>query len=204
MSVNDQMATSGMVDANGNQWGEGTANYVVLSDQAAMEAALADGPISVTVAAGALQRGVGMENGWVIVSAPADRGYDHEPAISAAGQFSALASLLGTSLPSGIDPTTYGYMMFTWGTVGLIDRQSLLNIGQDAAAVRCLRPSPKCRPPYPARRRVRRPARRRVRRPARRPALSRDCGRPLRMTRHIAGNTRNFAHLIFKKEKTCT
>lgn len=133
MSQNQQMQQSGLVDAAGNKWGEGPANYVTLSDQSAMEAALNEGPLSVTVAANQLDRVAGSASGWILTGATTDTGYDHEPAVSAYGTFAALAALMKmTVLPSGINPATYGYLMFTWGTLGLIDRASLLAIGQDA------------------------------------------------------------------------
>ena len=131
MSANQEMQAAGMVDAAGNQWGEGPANYVALSDQAAMEAALDEGPLSVTVSANQLDPVAGMANGWILTGALTDQAYDHEPAISKYGTFATLAPLVGASLGS-IDPSTYGYILFTWGTVGLIDRKSLLAIGQDA------------------------------------------------------------------------
>lgn len=138
LPVIEAMQQQGMTDAAGAQWGDGPSVQAVdFTSFAAMQAALAEGPLVTTVAAGQLQGvpGIGVKSGWIATEFSRDSSYDHEPAISAAGTFSQLAGLLGITLPPGVNPDTPGYLFFTWCTLGLIDVPSYANIAADATLI---------------------------------------------------------------------
>jgi hypothetical protein len=75
-------------------------------------------------------------SGWAIYSLPAGQPENHCASLCGYGPLAALADLferhgVKVNLPPGM-PTGLCYAMFTWGSIGIIDRQSLMNITGEA------------------------------------------------------------------------
>ena len=74
--------------------------------------------------------------GWAIYGLPTGRPENHCASLCGYGPLAALVDLferhgVNVNLPSGM-PTGLCYAMFTWGSIGIVDRQSLMNITGEA------------------------------------------------------------------------
>jgi hypothetical protein len=94
--------------------------------------AISQGPVKIGVAAAQLESAVGAANGWFLVNARTDQNIDHCVSLCGYGTLAECAKALGVAPPSGADPSGPAYLLFTWSTVGVIDRQSLIAICAEA------------------------------------------------------------------------
>lgn len=112
--------------------------YSVNWMNAALNSAIANsGPVKIGVASATLREKVtpGM-SGWAISGLPAGRPEDHCASLCGYGTLAALAGLfelhgVDVQVPPDM-PGGLCYAMFTWGSIGIIDQQSLRNITGEA------------------------------------------------------------------------
>jgi hypothetical protein len=140
--VIQQMQSSGM-SQDGNVYGDGAPSNVDYTDAATFQAAIFQavsqgGCIKMGVAADSLPSGAGNENGWVLTGAGPDNNEDHCMGVSGyctIAEFAAamLAAFGATvAIPAGVSPTTMGYVVYTWATIGWADVSSWVNMSGEA------------------------------------------------------------------------
>ncbi|EKK3319984.1 hypothetical protein PMI54_005373 [Salmonella enterica] len=120
---------------DGNTYTDGNFYSVNWTDPKLLSSALYQGPVKIGVSANQLEsvcKEYGFSNGWIATGFSEDYNVDHCISICGYGTFSWLAEKLNTTLPYNIDGSIYGYALFTWGSIGIIDRESLLAITTEA------------------------------------------------------------------------
>ena len=121
---------------------DGPFNSVDWTNAAALNGAIANtGPVKIGVASAHLAsaaqgRVTPGTSGWAIHSLPTGQPENHCASLCGYGPLAALVNLfeehgVNVNLPSGM-PSGLCYAMFTWGSIGIIDRQSLMNISGEA------------------------------------------------------------------------
>jgi len=134
ISVMDAMARSGMTATDGRKYGDGPYQAVDWTNDATLSSAIYQGPVKLAVAANQLDPvwSGHPENGWIAIGFNPDQAIDHCVNLCGFGSLQELCDLLGVSVPSGQDPTKRSYLMFTWSTIGIIDRSSMMAITAEA------------------------------------------------------------------------
>jgi hypothetical protein len=127
---------------DGKAYLDGPFNSVDWTNSAALNGAIASvGPVKIGVASANLASGPhgrvtrGM-SGWAIYGLPTGQPEDHCASLCGYGPLVMLIDLferhgVNVNLPSGM-PTGLCYAMFTWGSIGIVDKQSLMNITGEA------------------------------------------------------------------------
>ncbi len=127
---------------DGKAYLDGPFHSVDWSNEAALNAAIANaGPVKIGVASANLASGAHGQitpgtSGWAIYGLPAGQPEDHCASLCGYGPLAALVDLferrgVHVNLPPGM-PAGLCYAMFTWGSLGVVNRQSLLNITGEA------------------------------------------------------------------------
>ena len=129
--VMDAMISDG-ITSGGNTYKDGPYQAVDWTNDAVLSSAIYTGPVKIGVAAGQLENAVGDSNGWILTGARRDQNIDHAVCLCGFGSAADLCKLLGVSVPVSLSPTTRGYLLFTWSTIGFIDRNSMLAITGEA------------------------------------------------------------------------
>lgn len=117
---------------SGTTYNDGTPAAVDYSNAAVLTNAISQGPVKIGVAASQLMNVVGSINGWFGTRFSSDQNLDHCVSLCGYGTMAWLAQQLGVSLPSGVDGTQPGYLLFTWNTIGIIDVPSMIAITGEA------------------------------------------------------------------------
>jgi hypothetical protein len=110
------------------------------TDDAMLRNAVSKGPVKLGVAADHLINSVWQtqpSNGWIATGLPAGDPQDHCISLCGYGPLGWLASQLGTVLPPSMaqdatNSNAVGYAIFTWSSIGIIDKPSLLAITGEA------------------------------------------------------------------------
>lgn len=112
-----------------NMYKDGSETVVDYSNEASLQAALAVGPVKIGIDADALPSGAGNANGWVGVGGKPGQfsNEDHCVALAGYGTAQYLFSQLQVPLPSSLQPTTPGYLLFTWSTIGFVDHAWIMS-----------------------------------------------------------------------------
>lgn len=121
---------------------DGPFNTVDWTNAAALNGAIANvGPVKIGVASANLASGsqgrvTTGTSGWAIYDLPTGQPENHCASLCGYGPLAALVDLFErqgviVNLPPGM-PTGFCYAMFTWGSIGIVDRQSLMNITGEA------------------------------------------------------------------------
>jgi hypothetical protein len=121
---------------------DGPFNSVSWTNAAALNGAIANvGPVKIGVASANPASGpqgqvTPRTSGWAIYGLPADQAENHFASVFGYGLLAALVDLferhgVNVKLPSGM-PTGLCYAMFTCGSIGIVDQQSLMNITGEA------------------------------------------------------------------------
>ena len=121
---------------------DGPFNSVDWTNAAVLNGAIANvGPVKTGVASANLDSGPHGQvtpgtSGWAIYGLPAGQPENHCVSLCGYGTLAALVSLfkkhkVTVHAPKGM-PTGLCYAMFTWNSIGIIDRQSLMNITGEA------------------------------------------------------------------------
>jgi hypothetical protein len=127
---------------NGEAYLDGAFHSVDWTSEAALHSAIANaGPVKIGVASANLTSNPHGQvtpgtSGWVIHGLPAGQPENHCASLCGYGPLAELADLfqqrgVHVNLPLGM-PTSLCYAMFTWGSISIIDRQSLMNITGEA------------------------------------------------------------------------
>jgi hypothetical protein len=121
---------------------DGPFNLVNWTNAPALNGAIANvGPVKIGVASANLVSGsrgqvTPGKSGWAVYGLPAGQPEDHCASLCGYGPLAALVDLferrrVKVNLPSGM-PTGLCYAMFALGSIGIVDRQSLMNITGEA------------------------------------------------------------------------
>lgn len=121
---------------------DGPFNSIDWTSEVALHSAIANvGPVKIGVAsahlsAGAQDQVTPHRSGWAIYGLPSGKPENHCASLCGYGSLTALVELFKqhgviVNLPSGM-PAGLCYAMFIWGSIGIIDRQSLMNITGEA------------------------------------------------------------------------
>jgi hypothetical protein len=121
---------------------DGPFNSLNWTDAAALNGAIANvGPVKIGVASANLASGAQGQvtpgaSGWAIYGLPTGEPENHCASLCGYGPLAALVDLferhgVNVNLPSGM-PAGPCYAMFIWGSIGVVDRQSLMNITGEA------------------------------------------------------------------------
>ncbi len=127
-----QLMESHGFQQDGETYTDGSPTSIDYTNAAILQNAISLGPVKIGVAASQLENVVGAENGWFAVGFRHDSNEDHCVSLCGYGPISWLAQKLGVSVPSGVDGTQPGYLLFTWDTIGIIDVPSMLAITGEA------------------------------------------------------------------------
>lgn len=132
IDVLDKMQASGF-ELDGKIYDDGAPLSVDWTNAAALQAALAQGPVKIGVAADQLENAVPdpPSNGWVAMGFTQDQNLDHCVSLCGYGTIAWLASQLGAEFTGEIE-TAPAYALFTWNSIGIIDVPSLLAICGEA------------------------------------------------------------------------
>lgn len=131
--VMDSMAKVGVL-YNTTTYTDGPYKSVDYTTWAVLTSAINQGPVKIGVASSQFDNvtGVGQNNGWVMTGFTKDANEDHCVSLCGYGTMSFLATAMGITLPSGVDGTGNGCLLYTWDSIGLIDFTSLGNITGEA------------------------------------------------------------------------
>ena len=121
---------------------DGPFSSVDWTNAAALNGAIANvGPVKIGIASANLASGPHGQvtpgtSGWAIYGLPSGQSEDHCASLFGYGPLAALVDLferhgVKVNLPPDM-PTGPSYAMFTWGSIGIVDRQSLMNIAGEA------------------------------------------------------------------------
>lgn len=149
LGVMKSAARDGLV-ANGREYKTGEPHRVNWKDEAELKAAIAAGPVKLGMQHGDLPKTAGGKNGWWIVKPVPGGRYDHCVSLCGYGSAKFCFDALNMELPSGLEPDQQGYLLFTWGSIGFVSHDWLVN-AVDEAYVRTptcdgVRPNPEPRP----------------------------------------------------------
>ena len=126
----------------GGAYLDGPFNKVNWTNISALNGAIAHvGPVKIGVASGNLTSGPHGQvtpgtSGWAICDLPAGQPGNHCASLCGYGPLAALVDLfkqygVNVDVPSDMPPGLC-YAMFTWGSIGIVDRQSLMNLMGEA------------------------------------------------------------------------
>jgi hypothetical protein len=105
------------------------------TDSGILQSAISAGPVKIGVAADQIEAAwhtTGGRSGWFAKGFHADSNEDHCVALCGYGSISWLAQQLHVSVPAGVDGAQPGYAMFTWDSIGIIDRASMIAVTHEA------------------------------------------------------------------------
>jgi hypothetical protein len=129
--VMDAMAKSGM-SANGQTYDDGPYQSVDWTNDATLSSAIYQGPVKIGVAASQLENAVSSANGWWATGFKRDNNTDHCVNLCGFGTAEQLGALLNVSVPANVILSERCYLLFTWGTIGIIDKASMMAITEEA------------------------------------------------------------------------
>lgn len=124
-SVLKSMSKSGF-QVGSQLYNDGPYHTVDYSNEATLQAALAQGPVKIAIAASVLPSGAGSKQGWYVTGNKGGRNTDHCVAIAGYGPAEFLFDQLGVTLPSALSANQPGYLLFTWSTIGFIDHDWIM------------------------------------------------------------------------------
>ena len=126
--VMDSMIKSGF-QIGSQLYNDGSYATVDYTNEAALKAALAEGPVKTGIDANALPSGAGNNQGWVAIGGSPGQFSNEDHCVGLAGYGPAgwLFAQLGVPLPSNLQPTQPGYLLFTWSTIGFVDHAWIMS-----------------------------------------------------------------------------
>jgi hypothetical protein len=134
-SVLKMMERDGIVAEDGTVYKDGSAATVDYNDKAALEQAIYTGRVKIAVASDQIMNSVNQtrgQSGWAGVNWRRDQEIDHCVGLFGYGPAKFCYEQLGKPLPANVSPDTPGYLMFTWNSIGFVDRPSLMNVIAEA------------------------------------------------------------------------
>jgi hypothetical protein len=123
--VMDDLKTDGMTDKSGVVHRLKDYYSVDYTDQSEVKAALWKWrTLNIAIAADQVEV-AGGRNGWIQLNGRVDRGIDHCVGLHGYGSLSYLCDALGVKVPAGADSKQFAVLLYTWGTVGIVNWPSL-------------------------------------------------------------------------------
>jgi hypothetical protein len=123
--VMDDLKTDGMVDKKGVTHRLKEYYSVDYTDQAEVKAALWKyKTLNIAIAADQVEVASG-KNGWIQLNGKVDRGIDHCVGLHGYGSLQYLCDALKVKVPNGADANQFCVLLYTWGTVGIVNWKSL-------------------------------------------------------------------------------
>ncbi len=112
---------------DGQTYTDGSYATVDYSNETALQAAIAIGPVKIGIDSSALPNDAGSHNGWHASGGTPGQFHneDHCVGLCSYGPSAALFAALGVPMPSGFPAT--GYMLFTWSTIGVVDYRWIMS-----------------------------------------------------------------------------
>lgn len=124
LSVIHSMQSDGIKDEKGTLRKVGKPSSVDFSNEDTLKSAIAQGPVSVAIDAGALPSGAGNKSGWYSFGNKNAGNTDHCVSLAGYGPTVDLFKALGVSVPANAPAS--GYYLYTWSTIGVVDHQWIL------------------------------------------------------------------------------
>ncbi len=118
LSVMEDMQLTGLVGSDGRTYRDGLPSVVDLTNESALQAALATGPVKLGIMSSALPDNAGHQNGWYAFNPGPNGPEDHCTSLCGFGPIEWLARQLGVVLPLSTPATAY--LLFTWSSIGLV------------------------------------------------------------------------------------
>jgi hypothetical protein len=112
-------------------YNDGPASGVDFSNEVILQSAIAQGPVKIAIAASALPGGAGSRDGWYQLGSR-NRNTDHAVALCGYGPAGWLYQQLGVQLPSALQPSLPGYLLYTWSTIGFVDHAWIMGTTDEA------------------------------------------------------------------------
>ncbi len=112
------------VQAGIQEYGDGPYFGVNYADETVLRSAVAQGPVKIAIDADALPSEAGGQMGWWSVDSRHYPNTDHCVAVCGYGHADWLFQQMGVPLP--IAPDLFGYLVYTWRTVGFVTHPWLL------------------------------------------------------------------------------
>jgi hypothetical protein len=109
-----------------------TVNWMI---RANLTSAIAKGPVKIGIAADQLAtvwHANNGHNGWFATGFHPDSNEDHCTSLCGYGPLAWLAEQLRVRVPHGVNGRNFGYAMFTWNSIGIIDEPSMHAITHEA------------------------------------------------------------------------
>lgn len=125
LSVIQDMQADGIKDEKDVLRKAGKPSSVDYRDEDVLKSAIAQGPISIAIDADALPSGAGNKAGWYVFGGGSFQNTNHCVCISGYGPTSELFKALNVAAPANAPAN--GYLLFTWGTIGVVDHKWLMN-----------------------------------------------------------------------------
>lgn len=123
--VMDDLKTDGMADKKGVVHKLKAYYSVDYTDQSEVKAALWKyRTLNIAIAADQVEVASG-KNGWIQLNGRVDRGIDHCVGLHGYGSLQYLCDALKVKVPSGADGAQFCLLLYTWGTVGIVNWPSL-------------------------------------------------------------------------------
>lgn len=148
LDVIQDMQKDGIKDEDGILRKAGTPSAVNYSDEATLQSAIAQGPVSIAINASALSSGAGNKSGWYNFGGGA-HGSNHDVSLFGYGPTADLFKALNVAVPPNAPAT--GYYCYTWSTIGVVDYRWIANTVEEAwvrnPTVTDLAPTPPPPPP---------------------------------------------------------
>ena len=135
--VMDSMIHDG-ITINGTLYKDGPYQSVDWTNYSVLSSAIYQGPVKIAVAAGQLESsGAGSKMGWVGVGWRRNKNTDHSVGLWGYGTAQELADLMNKTLNVSVSlgslaPQTPSTYLYTWGTVGIAEFASMVNITDEA------------------------------------------------------------------------
>jgi len=120
--VMDLMISDGF-HQDGTTYNDGHYTGVDFSNESILQNAISKGPVKIGISSSSLPSGAGNHNGWYAFGGHGGA-QDHCVALSGYGPCSALFQALGVQVPNNAPAN--GYLLYTWGTIGVVDHAWLM------------------------------------------------------------------------------
>lgn len=125
LDVMRDMQRDGIKDEKGILRKSGKPSSVDFSNEDTLKSAIAQGPVSIAIDAGALPSGAGNKSGWYAFGGRSFPNVDHCVGLHGYGPTADLFKALNVVPPANAPAN--GYYLYTWSTIGVVDHQWLMN-----------------------------------------------------------------------------
>jgi hypothetical protein len=122
------MQTAGF-SQDGNIYGDGAGAVVDYSTESVLQNAISQGPVKIGIDSSALPKTAGNGSGWEATGGTPGQftSEDHCVSLGAFGPAAWLYQQLNLPLPSTLQPTQNGYLLFTWDSLGFVDHAWIMS-----------------------------------------------------------------------------